>query len=103
MFVPQFSIRLLMIVTAIVAVFAMVASWGGNGVGWAAAATMALAMAVVAVLVLAATFGIVSLMSPMVRADEPPNLPPRLDVRSTPAINPPIDIPSPIQPPESQA
>jgi len=67
MVIPQFSIRLLMLVTAVVAVLAMIASWGGQGIAWAIGATAALGMFALTMLVQAALFGLIWLLSPLVR------------------------------------
>ena len=58
MVIPQFSIRLLIVITAVVAVLAMIVSWGGQGTAWAVGATAGvLGMFVLAMLVQAALFG----------------------------------------------
>jgi len=71
MLIPQFSIRMLIVVTAIVAVLAMIASWGGQGIAWAIGATAAIGMVLLAMLVQAAMFGLVWLASPLVRHEGP--------------------------------
>ena len=63
MFLPQFSIKRLLLITAGFAVFSLVVSWGLGGSGWAwglAAAFIALA---IAFLVHAAVFGLLSILA----------------------------------------
>ena len=89
MVIPQFSIRLLILVTAIVAVLALVASWGGQGIAWAIGATAALGMVVLTMLVHVAMFGMIWLASLVSGRDGQPQSPSAA----------PQPAPSPTEPP----
>ena len=60
MFLPQFSIKRLLLITAAFAVFSLVVSWGLGGSGWAWGLTAAFIALAIAFLVHAAVFGLLS-------------------------------------------
>jgi hypothetical protein len=65
MFLPQFSIKRLLLITAAFAVFSLVVSWGLGGSGWAWGLTAAFVALAIAFLVHAAVFGFLSFLASM--------------------------------------
>lgn len=73
MLIPRFTLRWLFVVTTVVAVFALVASWAGRGVPWAIGVTAAVAMLGVVILFHMAMFGIIWMFTEFANRRAPPD------------------------------
>ncbi|HEX3870290.1 MAG TPA: hypothetical protein VHV77_07640 [Pirellulales bacterium] len=67
MLIPRFSVRFMLLLTAMSAVLFLVMSWAIAGVGWAVGATMAVVMLTVIAAVHAGLFAIVWLFALVTR------------------------------------
>lgn len=67
MLIPRFTLRWLFAVTTVVAVFALIASWAGQGIPWAVGVTAAVVALVAAMLLHVSMFGLIWLFSEVSR------------------------------------
>jgi len=71
MLIPQFTLRRLMTVTALIAVLSLIVTWGSHGTAWAVGVTALLVLLVVTFAVHVALFGIIWLVSQTSRRATP--------------------------------